>query len=133
MCDWKKWDESRHLTRNITQIIQLPPPSLDHASDLRSCQCPGLECFYSTPLPHPTMPPTPSQRPFLPTLPNTELFLLNFHCILSAPHILALYGFLNCFISPAKRPMPLGQGSAQGVSHQPLQTQLRPQRKNSGG
>lgn len=86
-----------------------------------------------SPFPNLQCPLPSSQRPFLPMLPNTELFLLNFHCIHSAPHFLAFYGFLSCFISPAKLHVPSGQGSAKGASYQPLQTQLRIQRKNSHG
>lgn len=119
--------------KNITQSIQLTP-SLDVCLPPQLTSTPGIRMsLFYTLLPSPSCnAPPPSQRSFLPTLPNTELFLLNFHCIHSAQHILALYGFLNCFISPATLHAPSGQGSAKGVSHQPLQTQLRTQRKNSG-
>lgn len=61
--------EEHHTKHTAPRFPYVMPPTSGHVNSLVW----NVSILPSS-LPHPTMPPPPSQRPFLPTLPNTELF-----------------------------------------------------------
>lgn len=136
-CGWEIREESSHLTERPSYKAHGNSPYPLKSAPISAYVDPSLGWNVSItpsslalPCNARHLPPRGLSYPLYPMLNS---FFLAFYCIHSAPHIWALYGFLNHFLSPAKQHVPLGQGSAKGVSHQSLQTQLKTQRKNSGG
>lgn len=136
-CGWEIREESSHLTERPSYKAHGNSPYPLKSAPISAYVDPSLGWNVSItpsslalPCNARHLPPRDLSYPLYPILNS---FFLAFYCIHSAPHIWALYGFLNRFLSPAKQHVPSGQGSAKGVSHQPLQTQLKTQRKNSGG